>query len=158
MFFAMSPVSCQLLILASSIRHRLRRSLLIVAGDLTAAAFGLAAIIAHSASAFLWIKWPDVAYLARIGLQRILPRHVSPGVIDRIYGGLMTTAARRRSPKALAPGRQATSLTDSARRPSAQARAARPSAWNRGRDTGSWAARYSGCHWTDRVKPGASAI
>ena len=78
-FFATPPDSSQLLIISNSIRHGLRRSLLTVAGDLsanmlqmTAAAFGLAAIIAGSASAFLWIKWLGVAYLAWIGLQLIL--------------------------------------------------------------------------------------
>ncbi|NPD21439.1 LysE family translocator [Alterinioella nitratireducens] len=78
-FFATPPDSSQLLIISNSIRHGLGRSLLTVAGDLsanmlqmTAAAFGLAAIIASSASAFLWIKWLGVAYLAWIGLQLIL--------------------------------------------------------------------------------------
>lgn len=78
-FFATPPDSSQLLIISNSIRHGLGRSLLTVAGDLsanmlqmTAAAFGLAAIIAGSASAFLWIKWLGVAYLAWIGLQLIL--------------------------------------------------------------------------------------
>ena len=77
-FFATPPDSSQLLIISNSIRHGLGRSLLTVAGDLsanmlqmTAAAFGLAAIIAGSASAFLWIKWLGVAYLAWIGLQLI---------------------------------------------------------------------------------------
>ena len=36
---------------------------------MSAAAFGLAAIIATSAHAFVWIKWLGVAYLAFIGLQ-----------------------------------------------------------------------------------------
>ena len=37
----------------------------------TAAAFGLAAVIASSAAAFTWIKWLGVAYLAWIGLDVI---------------------------------------------------------------------------------------
>jgi hypothetical protein len=41
------------------------------------------------------------------------------------------------------------------RLPADQARAASPNARNSGRLTGSCAARYSGCHCTDRVKPGA---
>jgi threonine/homoserine/homoserine lactone efflux protein len=41
---------------------------------MTAAAFGLAAIIATSATAFAWIKWLGVAYLAWIGLQLILSK------------------------------------------------------------------------------------
>lgn len=80
-FFATPPDTSQLLIISNSIRHGLRRSLWTVAGDLSAnclqmtgAAFGLAAIIATSAGAFLWIKWLGVAYLAWIGLQLILMR------------------------------------------------------------------------------------
>jgi len=41
---------------------------------MTGAAFGLAAIIATSASAFIWIKWFGVAYLVWIGLQMILAK------------------------------------------------------------------------------------
>lgn len=77
-FFATPPDTSQLLIISNSIRHGLRKSVFTVAGDLTAnclqmtgAAFGLAAIIATSASAFLWIKWLGVAYLVWIGVQLI---------------------------------------------------------------------------------------
>lgn len=80
-FFATPPDTSQLLIISNSIRHGLRRSVFTITGDLTAnslqmtgAAFGLAAIIATSASAFIWIKWLGVAYLAWIGLQLILSR------------------------------------------------------------------------------------
>lgn len=80
-FFATPPGTSQLLIISNSIRHGLRRSAFTIAGDLTAnalqmiaAAFGLAAIIATSASAFVWIKWLGVAYLVWIGLQLILTR------------------------------------------------------------------------------------
>lgn len=80
-FFAMPPDTSQLLIISNSIRHGLRRSAFTVVGDLTAnclqmtgAAFGLAAIIATSASAFIWIKWLGVAYLIWIGVQLILSR------------------------------------------------------------------------------------
>jgi len=80
-FFATPPGTSQLLIISNSIRHGLKRSLWTIAGDLSAnclqmagAAFGLAAIIATSASAFLWIKWLGVAYLAWIGLQLILAK------------------------------------------------------------------------------------
>jgi len=62
-FFATPPDTSQLLIISNSIRHGLRKSAYTIAGDLTAntlqmtgAAFGLAAIIATSADAFLWIK------------------------------------------------------------------------------------------------------
>lgn len=89
-FFATPPDTSQLLTISNSIRHGLRRSLFTVAGDLTAntvqmtaAAFGLAAIIAASATAFVWIKWLGVAYLIWIGLQLVLskdgPRALSQG-------------------------------------------------------------------------------
>jgi len=75
-FFATPPDTSQLLIISNSIRHGLRRSVATIAGDLTAnciqmtaAAFGLAAIIATSASAFIWIKWLGVAYLLWIGVR-----------------------------------------------------------------------------------------
>ena len=52
-----------------------------IAGDLSAncvqmvaAAFGLSAIIAISATAFVWIKWLGVAYLAWIGFQLIVSK------------------------------------------------------------------------------------
>ena len=80
-FFATPPDTSQLLIISNSVRHGLRRSAYTIAGDLTAnslqmtgAAFGLAAIIATSASAFIWIKWLGVAYLIWIGLQLILSK------------------------------------------------------------------------------------
>ncbi len=77
-FFATPPDTSQLLIISNSIRHGLRKSAYTIAGDLTAnsiqmtaAAFGLAAIIATSATAFVWIKWLGVAYLVWIGVQLI---------------------------------------------------------------------------------------
>lgn len=80
-FFATPPDTSQLLIISNSVRYGLRRSAFTIAGDLTAnslqmtgAAFGLAAIIATSASAFVWIKWLGVAYLVWIGLQLILAK------------------------------------------------------------------------------------
>ncbi|MFX0543247.1 LysE family translocator [Roseovarius sp. S4756] len=80
-FFVTPPDTSQLLIVSNAIRHGLRRSLWTLAGDLsantiqmTAAAFGLAAIIATSATTFAWIKWLGVAYLAWIGLQLILSK------------------------------------------------------------------------------------
>ncbi len=75
-FFATPPDTSPLLIVSNSVRHGLRKSAYTIAGDLTAnslqmtgAAFGLAAIIATSASAFLWIKWIGAAYLVWIGIQ-----------------------------------------------------------------------------------------
>lgn len=80
-FFATPPDTSQLLIISNSVRHGLRRSAYSIAGDLTAnvlqmtgAAFGLAAIIATSATAFVWIKWLGVAYLVWIGLQLIMSK------------------------------------------------------------------------------------
>ena len=77
-FFATPPDTSQLLVISNSIRHGLRRSAFTIAGDLsancvqmTAAAFGLATIIATSAQAFIWIKWLGVGYLAFIGFQLI---------------------------------------------------------------------------------------
>ncbi|MFK7751937.1 MAG: LysE family translocator [Sedimentitalea sp.] len=80
-FFATPPDTSQLLIISNSIRHGLGKSIYTIAGDLSAnclqmtgAAFGLAAIIATSASAFVWIKWLGVAYLVWIGIQLILSK------------------------------------------------------------------------------------
>ncbi len=80
-FFATPPDTSQLLIISNCVRHGLRRSAYTIAGDLTAnslqmtgAAFGLAAIIASSASAFVWIKWLGVAYLVWIGVQLIFSK------------------------------------------------------------------------------------
>ncbi len=86
-FFATPPDTSQLLVISNSIRHGLTRSVFTIAGDLTAnclqmmgAAFGLAAIIATSASAFVWIKWLGVAYLVWIGLQLVLAKDNGVGV------------------------------------------------------------------------------
>lgn len=80
-FFATPPDTSQLLIMSNSIRHGLRKSVWTIVGDLSAnavqmtgAAFGLAAIIATSANAFIWIKWLGVAYLVWIGVQMMLSR------------------------------------------------------------------------------------
>jgi len=83
-FFATPPDTSQLLIVSNSLRHGLRRSLATVAGDLsanslqmTAAAFGLTAVIGASAEALLIVKWAGVIYLAWIGLRLMLSRTVS---------------------------------------------------------------------------------
>jgi threonine/homoserine/homoserine lactone efflux protein len=75
-FFVTPPDTSQLLIISNSLRHGLRRSTATIAGDLsanvlqmTAAAFGLTAIIAASADAIWVIKWVGVAYLVWIGVQ-----------------------------------------------------------------------------------------
>lgn len=93
-FFATPPDTSQLLIIANSARHGLRRSVLTIAGDLcancvqmTAAAFGLAAIVATSQSAFVWIKWLGVAYLAWVGLGLLLSRERDAGAPSEAGGG-----------------------------------------------------------------------
>ena len=80
-FFATPPDTSQLLIIANSARHGLKKSGWTIAGDLTAnalqmtaAAFGIAAVIAASATAFQVLKWLGVAYLAWIGLRMILSK------------------------------------------------------------------------------------
>lgn len=86
-FFATPPCTSQLLIISNSIRHGQKRSMFTVVGDLTAnciqmicAAFGLAAIIATSATAFTLIKWLGVLYLAWIGLQLMFTKEHSGDV------------------------------------------------------------------------------
>lgn len=80
-FFATPPDTSQLLIISNSLRFGLRRSLATVAGDLsanalqmTAAAFGLTAIIAMSADVLSVIKWLGVAYLVWIGARLMFSR------------------------------------------------------------------------------------
>lgn len=80
-FFATPPDTSQLLIMSNSVRHGLRRSLATVAGDLSAnvlqmsaAAFGLTALIAASADALWVVKWAGVAYLAWIGVRLLLTK------------------------------------------------------------------------------------
>lgn len=92
-FFATPPDTSQLLIISNSIRYGLRRSVFTIAGDLTAnciqmtaAAFGLAAVIATSAHAFLWIKWFGVGYLAFIGLQLIFSNNQKKSTSSTLTG------------------------------------------------------------------------
>ena len=80
-FFAKPPDTSQLLVILNSLRHGLKKSVWTISGDLSAncvqmiaAAFGLSAIIAISATAFVWIKWLGVAYLAWIGFQLIVSK------------------------------------------------------------------------------------
>ena len=77
-FFATPRDTSQLLIIANSARHGLKKSDWTIAGDLaanvlqmSAAAFGIAAVIAASATVFQGVKWIGVAYLAWIGLWLI---------------------------------------------------------------------------------------
>ena len=85
-FFATPPDTSQLLIIANSARFGLRRSMWTVAGDLTAnvlqmtaAAFGIAAVITASAGAFQILKWAGVAYLAWIGFRLIIAKSRNSG-------------------------------------------------------------------------------
>ena len=78
-FFATPPDTSQLLVIANSARHGLKKCGWTIAGDLTAnalqmtaAAFGIAAVVAASAEAFQIVKWVGVAYLAWIGLRLIV--------------------------------------------------------------------------------------
>ncbi|MEM8754383.1 MAG: LysE family translocator [Pseudomonadota bacterium] len=80
-FFATPPDTSQLLLMSNSATHGLRRSLATAAGDLsanvlqmTAAGFGLTAIIASSAEALTYVKWAGAAYLAWIGLKLFLSK------------------------------------------------------------------------------------
>jgi len=91
-FFATPPDTSQLLIISNSLRHGLGRSMATVAGDLTAnslqmtaAAFGLTAVIATSADALSLVKWLGVAYLAWIGLRLMLsrPERISAKIASR---------------------------------------------------------------------------
>ncbi len=106
-FFATPPDTSQLLIVSNSLRHGLRRSLATVAGDLsanvlqmTAAAFGLTALIATSADALWLVKWLGVAYLGWIGLSlmfRAGAAHTSPMPKDQprhlFRQGFLTSSA-----------------------------------------------------------------
>ena len=80
-FFATPPDTSQLLIIANSARHGLRKSGWTIAGHLaanvlqmSAAAFAITAVIAASATVFQAVKWLGVAYLAWIGLRLIFSR------------------------------------------------------------------------------------
>ena len=75
-FFATPPGPSQILMISNSLRHGLRPSLATAAGDLsanslqmTAAAFGLATLIAASSDLLTAIKWAGVAYLVWVGIR-----------------------------------------------------------------------------------------
>ncbi|MCK5934001.1 MAG: LysE family translocator [Fulvimarina manganoxydans] len=110
-----TPGPSQLLMLANSGAHGLRRSLSTAAGDLSAnllqmlaAGFGLAAIIAASGTALAVIKWAGVAYLIWLGLRMIRGGRPDRGGIEegrpnatlsKLYmQGFLTSAA---NPKAV---------------------------------------------------------
>ena len=92
-FFATPPDTSQLLVIANSARHGLKRSGWTIAGDLsanalqmTAAAFGIAAVIAASAGAFQVVKWLGVFYLAWIGLRLLLSKSRGAGATPASAG------------------------------------------------------------------------
>ncbi|MFT4959413.1 MAG: homoserine/homoserine lactone efflux protein [Paracoccaceae bacterium] len=106
-FFAHPPGPSQILFMAGSMQHGLRRSLPIMVGDLFAnslqiviAGFGLAGLIAISANVFSAVKWGGVAYLVYIGVNTILAarraRSVRPPAPKRsalFRRGFITSAA-----------------------------------------------------------------
>ena len=78
-FFATPPGPSQVLMISNSLRHGVKASTATMAGDLTAnalqmtaAAFGLAALISASAGALTAIKWAGVAYLVWVGVRTFL--------------------------------------------------------------------------------------
>lgn len=78
-FFATPPDTSQLLVIARSLNHGPAKALWTIAGDLsanilqmTAAAFGLAALVAGSAEVLSLVKWAGAAYLAWIGLRLLI--------------------------------------------------------------------------------------
>ena len=82
-FFATPPGPSQLLMIANSMTHGLKPSLATASGDLTAnalqmtaAAFGLAAVLAASSEALLVVKWAGVGYLVYVGIRTF--RSASP--------------------------------------------------------------------------------
>ncbi|GMG82314.1 homoserine/homoserine lactone efflux protein [Paralimibaculum aggregatum] len=77
-FFGSPPGPSHLLMIANSLAHGVRPSLATMAGDLsanalqmTAAGFGLAALVASSAEALTVVKWAGVGYLVWMGIARI---------------------------------------------------------------------------------------
>ena len=112
-FFASPPGPSQVLMISNSLRYGVRPSLATAAGDLsanalqmTAAAFGLAAVVAASQEALSVVKWAGVAYLAWMGLRTFRGKPADPADPSRaaprrtllFRQGFFTSAA---NPKAL---------------------------------------------------------
>jgi threonine/homoserine/homoserine lactone efflux protein len=112
-FFATPPGPSQVLMIANSLRFGTRRALPTIAGDLsanalqmTAAAFGLAALLATSGAALTVMKWLGVAYLIYVGVKtfRAAPTDLSRASGDAGHGwrlarqGFLTSGA---NPKAV---------------------------------------------------------
>ena len=94
-YFIAPPDSTELIVISNSLRHGYKRTLNTIAGDLTAntlqmsaAAFGVGAIIYTSADALMWIKWFGVIYLAWIGLNLIFKKS------ERLTIGKATSESR----------------------------------------------------------------
>lgn len=92
-FFATPPDTSQLLVVSNSLRFGVRRSIATIAGDLTAnvlqmtaAAFGLAAIISVSTEFFQIVKWLGVAYLFYIGVSLVMSNR-KPGLEKQSSNG-----------------------------------------------------------------------
>ena len=113
-FFLSPPGPSQLLMVSNSMSWGVWKASPTIAGDLsanalqmTAAAFGLAALIAQSGTALTVIKWAGVAYLIWMGIQkfRAAPAQlgdpsnvVSPSPASFFRQGFFTSAA---NPKAV---------------------------------------------------------
>ena len=74
----------------------MKRSIWTIAGDLsanvlqmTAAAFGLSAIIATSSEAFIWIKWFGVLYLVWIGIRIFFDKGANLDIAQSNSGDLL---------------------------------------------------------------------
>jgi len=106
LFFVHPPGPSQLLFIGGSLQHGLKRALPIMAGDLSAntiqiiiAGFGLASLIALSATAFTVLKYLGVAYLIWIGIRMIRDasragtRKPTPTRSALFRSGFMTSAA-----------------------------------------------------------------
>lgn len=85
-FFAHPPGPSQILFMAGSMQHGVRGAMPIMAGDLSAnslqiliAGFGLAGLVAISATAFTVVKWAGIAYLVWVGLRMIRQTRKSGG-------------------------------------------------------------------------------
>lgn len=105
-FFAHPPGPSQMLFIAGAMRHGLRRATPIMAGDLSAnalqilaAGFGLASLIAASATAFAAVKWAGIAYLVWVGVRiirdarRPQKANHAPGKGELFRRGFLTSAA-----------------------------------------------------------------
>jgi homoserine/homoserine lactone efflux protein len=105
-FFAHPPGPSQILFMAGSMQHGVRRAVPILAGDLSAnaiqimiAGFGLVGLVALSAGFFTAVKWAGIVYLVYLGLRMILTARAATGTPTAPRGtalfrrGFITSAA-----------------------------------------------------------------